>query len=83
MSQLCDMIHEHFDFDIFKNVSTPEILNTLRNMSLILEETIFKCSWLYNSDDCEDDFKTIITEEGICFTFNALNSQDVYTDEYE
>lgn len=77
------MIHGDFDFDIFNNISTTDILNTLREMSLTLNDTIFNCSWLYNSDDCEDDFKAILTEEGICFTFNALNSQDVYTDEYD
>lgn len=26
---------------------------------------------------------TVLTEEGVCLSYNALNSRDIYTDEYE
>jgi hypothetical protein len=38
------------------------------------------CSWVNSEEDCEDYFSPILTEEGICFTANMLNAEDIFTD---
>lgn len=32
--------------------------------------------------ECSFLFKNILTDEGLCFTFNALNDNDLYRDEF-
>lgn len=82
--QLCEQKYVNdINYDIFMNFSDHSIFDLLREMSPKFEDSVLHCAWLYQSDDCKVDFKTIITEEGICFTFNALNSRDVYTDVYD
>lgn len=45
-----------------------------------LNETIFECTFLNNEEKlCK--FEEIMTEEGLCFTFNMLNGDETYTKE--
>lgn len=41
---------------------------------------MFKCGWESEWRQCNTTFRKILTEEGVCFTFNMLNSVDIYTE---
>lgn len=83
LTQICDAE----SFAIFSIISTAfeatheSVVQTLNDMSVKLNDSMQSCKWRKMSD-CPKLFKTILTEDGICFTFNSLNSQDIYTDEY-
>lgn len=76
------------DFSWLKDDSFPEqyandnIYSVIKSIAPTLADTIFKCEFLHQSVPCSTLFAPILTEEGLCFAFNALNSHEVYTDEY-
>lgn len=41
-----------------------------------------ECIWLKYNINCARIFTPLLTEEGLCFAFNTLNSSDLYTEEY-
>jgi acid-sensing ion channel, other len=62
-------------------INHDEIIAQLKNISLrMLESTIF-CQWNNVVYGCDHLLTEIITEEGVCYTFNVLNSSDFYKEE--
>lgn len=54
-------------------------------MSLQLTETIDMVKWqntVVHYIDRSEFIFSVLTEVGLCFTFNALNSYEIYTEEY-
>ncbi|CAH1959274.1 unnamed protein product [Acanthoscelides obtectus] len=46
--------------------------------------SIFKyCSYLEKEPDCTEFFKPILTEEGVCYSFNILDKTDMFRDNVE
>lgn len=77
--QICDA--ETFEgFVDSKNTTDASIVQTLHDMSLKLNDSIEDCKWRNKNKKCSELFRPILTEDGICFTFNSLNSQDIYTE---
>lgn len=82
--QICEQKYvDDINYDIFQNFSDNSIIDILREIAPKYVDSVLHCTWLYGSEECSHVFEPIITEEGICFAFNALNSRDVYTDEYD
>lgn len=69
------------DFDIGTNNITSEFFDILKEVAPALVDTINFCKWRDHLSDCRDLFQRIITEEGVCYTFNAINSRDIYTNQ--
>lgn len=46
----------------------------------ITNDTMFNCNF-GSVDGCTNLFHRIITDYGVCLTFNTLNSKDIYTTE--
>lgn len=56
------------------------IFNTIENISLSLSESLLKCHDYNKRSICNSLFSTVLTDEGVCFSINALNSHEIYTD---
>lgn len=79
LTQICDA--ETFEgFLDYKNIADASIVQTLDDMSLKLNDSLEDCKWRNKIKKCSELFRRIVTEDGICFTFNSLNSQDIYTE---
>lgn len=55
------------------------IYDTIEGMAPDLDYVMNECRWQGKQYNCSELFVPIITKWGLCFTFNALNSHDFYT----
>lgn len=69
--------------ELIENTTDESLLHTIYDMSIKLQSVMMLCAWRNNMIPCSQNFRTILTEEGICFTFNSLNSEDIYSKEYD
>lgn len=78
LAHVCPRLAE---YSISKDNFTDEsIYETMKHVSLQLGDIVE--DWRQISDNLDTEILPIFHEDGICFTFNALNSHDMYTDEY-
>lgn len=55
------------------------IYSTIIDIAPDLDDTIDRCLWKYNVISCSE-FSAVFSEDGLCFTFNALNSHEIFTE---
>lgn len=79
--QLCDAHIAVDNFNIGTNFTNSEFFNVLNEIAPTYNDTMFFCKWRNEANFCNEYFRTTITEEGVCYTYNALNSHEIYTDE--
>lgn len=47
-----------------------------------MTDVFFGCKWKdIPQDHCDDLFSPILTEEGLCYTFNTLGAEDLFRTE--
>lgn len=69
-----------FDGDVY---ATDLIYDVLMDISPTFNDTVINCKWHDSRKcGCRDYIVPVFTTEGVCFAFNALNSHDIYTEEY-
>lgn len=72
----------HNEFKLLPNGSdilrTESIYETIKTIGPDLGSVIAFATWL----DQLAPFQPILTGEGLCYTFNTLNSRDIYSNEY-
>lgn len=86
LSRLEALLHIcHFrqpDLDYFHGKFTDEsIFKIIEQMSPSFSDSVDKCEWQNKVYSCTDLFTTVITDEGFCFQFNALNAHEIFTSE--
>lgn len=79
--QLCDAHIAVDNFQIGTNFTNSEFFDILKELAPTYNDTMMFCKWRNEVNFCDALFRTTLTEEGVCYTFNALNSRDIYTDE--
>lgn len=78
---LCYNLRAEFDSSVDHFANAP-LFSTIIEMAPVLDDTVRLCNWFDGLKNCSDLFVPVITEEGLCFSSNALNSNEIYTDEY-
>ncbi|XP_055382467.1 pickpocket protein 28-like [Condylostylus longicornis] len=80
ISQICDThLFENFGYGP-EHANASSILEALESSKPKFNETYFVCKWR-NRLGCSDMFFKVLTEEGICYSFNTLDAEDIYRTE--
>lgn len=80
VSHICQFYFED-GFTFGSKLANLSIYGTILDLAPSFNETMFRCAWQYKNLSCSKLFVPILTEEGLCFAFNALNSREMYTEE--
>ena len=73
LSQVCDPY-------LLKNkrlngtTNPREYIKLLKEMAVPFDYMALRCGWRLDPEWCSELFTEVITEEGICYTFNMLDS---------
>lgn len=77
MAHVCPIFSEKMKFN--DNFTNESIYETIKEVALQLKDSVTRMGTHFGKD--KNYFTLVLTEEGFCFTFNALNSHDMYTNE--
>ena len=62
--------------------TNDSFFHIMQDIAPSFNSTFVRCEWQNKHYPCSELFSLMLTSAGICYTFNALNSQDVYTKEW-
>lgn len=63
------------------NFTDESIYDTIQDIAPSIRQSTMGCMWQRRVAKCFEIFSPVLTEEGLCFAFNAQNSHEIYTDE--
>ena len=77
--QYCNLRYKNYANDSFNENIDPTVFYDLtKEMALPLEDIAIDCTWLNNPDqNCTDLFKEVLTEDGVCYTFNLYPPEEL------
>lgn len=77
VSQVCDS-HLTDKFKIGGDWTDYNVTEMLKRMAPSFNETMMLCKFRNKLEYCDDFFEEVLTDEGLCFTFNMINSKELY-----
>lgn len=80
MIHLCEEPYKNSDLPETSNTSNVELL---KRLAPTLTETIIFCQFRGENANCSDLFSTIITEDGVSFTFNMISGEEMFKTDKE
>lgn len=82
VSLTCEDLIAYDVFDYFRdNYTDNSIFTMLKNLMPKFEDTMVFCKLFGNWTTCENLLFPIVTEEGLCYAFNAFSSDEMLTNE--
>lgn len=79
LAQICPIFPDSIKHNEF--FSSKSIYNIIEDLAPNLEYAIKECRWQQKKIKCSEYLSSVFTRRGFCFTFNDLNSYDMYTDQ--
>ncbi|CAH1154735.1 unnamed protein product [Phaedon cochleariae] len=80
-SLVCDSIDESYKEKLPPNKTfTEDFFDSLDYLKPSFSEVFSICQFMGHDVECEDLFVPVVVDEGICYTFNMLNREDIYKD---
>ncbi|XP_055304288.1 pickpocket protein 28-like, partial [Sitodiplosis mosellana] len=76
---ICSVLSNYLESK--ENFATESVYDTIEYLAPDLEYTIQSCSWKQQRINCSKFISPILTSKGLCFTFNALSSHEIYNKE--
>lgn len=77
--QVCsDTVNKELNETDRYTYTKTEIFEIIQEVAPPFNETLVSCTFQNKEELCRDYFQQIITEEGLCYTFNSLESTDIY-----
>ena len=55
-----------------------EYIQLLKRIAVPFNKTFIYCRWRSKTENCSKIFTEVITEEGICYTFNVLDGKELF-----
>lgn len=80
LSQVCDFIdHDYVDKLLNETGVNVDIVSTLEGLAIPMDEMFGRCRYGSRKfTDCKKYFSKVITDEGVCWTFNMLDQSDLF-----
>lgn len=79
LAQVCEA--HLFNFSMNSGLSIKNIVPMLESLALPRSEAILYCTMDHDYVNCDEHFQKIITDEGICYTYNMLNASEIFDTE--
>ncbi|CAH1154734.1 unnamed protein product [Phaedon cochleariae] len=81
-SLLCNTLDDSY-MDLLppNKTFTDDFFDSLDYLNPSFSDVFAVCRFMGKDEDCRDLFVPIVVDEGICYTFNMLNKEDIYKDD--
>lgn len=89
LSPVCDTLPKYLSHYLKMNNLSTALANAderffqlVKRYAPTLQDTLQNCSWRRYQFNCSDLFNEVLTDDGICFSFNFLNASELYHEEF-